>query len=40
MIGATMKSQSWEIAAPPAKRAVAMLRAGFTEVFVIGMLMR
>lgn len=34
--GATTKSQSWEIALPPSKSAGPMLRAGFTDVPVIG----
>ena len=38
MIGATMNSQSWLIAQPPAKRAGPMLRAGLTDVLVTGML--
>ena len=38
--GATQKSHSCSTAQPPAKNAVAVLRAGFTEVFVTGMLTR
>ena len=34
--GATIKSQSWEIALPPSKSAGPMLRAGFTDVPVMG----
>ena len=40
MMGATQNSQSCSRAHPPAKRAGAVLRAGFTDVFVTGMLMR
>ena len=36
MIGATMNSQSWLIAQPPAKSAGPMLRAGLTDVLVTG----
>ena len=39
-IGATQKSQSCEIAQPPAYRATPVLRAGFTEVLVTGMLIK
>jgi hypothetical protein len=39
-IGATQNSQSWPSAQPPAKIATPVLRAGFTEVLVTGMLMR
>ena len=37
MKGATMKSHSWQSAVPPAKSAGPKLRAGFTEVPVMGM---
>jgi hypothetical protein len=40
MIGAAQKSQSWEIAQPPTNTATPVLRAGFTEVFVTGMLIK
>ena len=40
MIGATQKSHSWERAQPPTKIAGPMLRAGLTDVFVTGMLIR
>ena len=40
MMGATQKSHSCSIAQPPTKTAGPVLRAGFTEVFVTGMLMR
>ena len=39
-IGATQKSHSCCTAQPPTKKAVAVLRAGFTEVLVTGMLIR
>ncbi len=39
-IGATIKTQSWLRAAPPAKRAGAIERAGLTEVLVTGIEMR
>ena len=38
--GASQKSQSWATAQPPTKSAGPVLRAGFTEVLVIGMLIR
>ena len=38
--GATQNIHSWESAQPPANTAVAVLRAGFTEVLVTGMLTR
>ena len=38
--GATQNSQSWWIAQPPATTATPVLRAGFTEVLVTGMLTR
>jgi hypothetical protein len=40
IIGATQKSQSCEIAHPPPYSATPILRAGFTEVLVIGILTR
>jgi hypothetical protein len=40
MSGATQNSQSCDCAQPPAKRAGPVLRAGFTDVFVTGMLIR
>ena len=40
MMGANQKSQSCWRAQPPANRATPVLRAGFTEVLVTGMLMR
>src|SRR5574344_1953465 len=40
MIGATQKSQSCFTAMPPTNTATAVERAGFTDVFVTGMLMR
>jgi hypothetical protein len=40
MIGAIQKSQSCEIAHPPTYRATPVLRAGFTEVFVTGILIK
>ena len=39
-IGATMKTQTWEIGTLPPKIAVAIERAGFTEVLSTGMLIR
>ena len=39
-IGATQKSQSCASAQPPTKSAGPVLRAGFTEVLVTGMLIR
>lgn len=39
-IGPTQNSQSWPTAHPPAKIATPVLRAGFTEVLVTGMLIR
>ena len=39
-IGATQKSQSWASAQPPTNTATPVLRAGFTEVFVTGMLIK
>jgi hypothetical protein len=39
MMGATQKSQSCSmVAQPPARRAGAVLRAGFTDVLVTGMM--
>ncbi len=40
MSGATQNSHSCAIAQPPTNRAGPVLRAGLTEVFVTGMLMR
>ena len=40
MIGATQNSQSWPMYSPPANSAGPVLRAGLTDVLVIGMLMR
>ena len=40
MIGATQNSHNCEVAHPPANSATPVLRAGFTEVFVTGMLIR
>ena len=40
IIGATQNSQSCCSAQPPTNTAVAVLRAGLTEVFVTGMLIK